>query len=400
MAAISFESTLAQFVDDLKGTFPEFSDALAHAAALPDIKDRFVGTWRAHTADVAAQDASIFDVAGGIEIVPGVVMTLRLWNELSDSTHAAIWKYISSLLLLAAASSTKDDTGSLWDLSGFNADMETMMKMLSGGGGGGTDGGEDSADTTGLGGDSMKDIFAKLSSMAAMFGGLGGIGSAAAGAGAGAGLKPEDLSGAGAKFKIPDRLFRGHIARIAEELVKEFKPEDFGISPDMLESDDPARVFNYLQEVFTKKPELMMSAAQKIARKIQGKFQRGEIKRDEIIREAEELMKEFSENTAFSELFGSLGEMLKGSEKESGNEGSTRRREVQERLRRKAAEKAVQKAAAAAGGAGAGSANVIVHDHEAERRAAAAAASLLLEEDTAIAKRGAAKGGNSRGGKK
>lgn len=367
--APTFESTFSQFVDDLKGTFPEFSAALTHAATLPEHKERFIGTWRAHTSDVAARNSSLFD-GSGIEIVPGFVMTRALWNELSDSTHAVIWKYLSSLLLLAAVSESKDETGGLWDLSGFNADMETMMKMLSDAGEGG-DGGL---------GESMKDIFSKLSSMASMFGGLGG------------GMNAEDLNGAASKFKIPERLFKGHIARIAEELVKEFKPEDFGISPDMLESDDPARVFNYLQEVFSKKPELMMSAAQKIAKKIQAKFQRGEIKREEIIREAEELMKEFSENTAFSELFGSLGEMLKGSEKESGNEGSARRREVQERLRRKAAEKAAQKAAA-----GSTATNILVTS-ESEARAAAAAAALLMEEDATAKKRGA--GPTKRGGKK
>jgi hypothetical protein len=165
----------------------------------------------------------------------------------------------------------------------------------------------------------------------------------------------------------------------------------------MLESDDPARVFNYLQEVFTKKPELMMSAAQKIAKKIQAKFQRGEIKREEIIREAEELMKEFSENTAFSELFGSLGEMLKGSEKESGNEGSARRREVQERLRRKAAEKEAAKKAAGGAGAGASTTNILATT-EAELRAAANAAALLMEEEKeTTVKRGAP---TKRGGKK
>lgn len=362
----TFETTYAQFVDDLKGTFPEFSDALIRAVSLPDSKEKFVNIWKSHTSDVAACNASVFD-GEGIELVPGFVMKRALWNELSASTHGVIWKYISSLLLLAAASSSsKDDTCGLWDLSGFNMHMETMMKMLS----------ESSDGTSGVG-ESMKDIFSKLGSMASMFGGLN--------------IKPEDLSGASSKFKIPERLFKGHIARIAEELVKEFKPEDFGISPDMLESDDPARVFNYLQEVFTKKPELMMSAAQKIAKKIQAKFQRGEIKREEIIREAEELMKEFSENTAFSELFGSLGEMLKGTDKESGNEGSARRREVQERLRRKAAEKEAKKSSLGAVGA----ASNILATNEAELRAAAAAAALLMEEETAAtatAKRGGAAG--------
>lgn len=371
-AAPTFDATYAQFVDDLKGTFPEFSSALTHAASLPDRKERFVEIWKSHTSDVAACNAAMFDGAG-IELIPGFVMKRGLWNELSESTHGVIWKYLSSLLLLAAASSTKEEACGLWDLSGFNADMETMMKMLS------QAGSEGEASPGGLG-ESMKDIFSKLGSMASMFGGI----------------KAEDLSGAASKFKIPERLFKGHIARIAEELVKEFKPEDFGISPDMLESDDPARVFNYLQEVFTKKPELMMSAAQKIAKKIQVKFQRGEIKRDEIIREAEELMKEFSENTAFSELFGSLGEMLKSSEKESGNEGSARRREVQERLRRKAEAKKAAAAGAAAGGAG--TTNVLTTS-EAELRAAAAAAALLMEEDAAAAaKRGGTAG--KRGGKK
>ena len=379
-AAPTFDATYAQFVDDLKGTFPEFSAALTHAASMPDRKERFVEVWKSHTSDVAACNAVLFEGAG-IELIPGFVMKRKLWNELSDTTHGVIWKYLSSLLLLAAASSTKDDVCGLWDLSGFNADMETMMKMLSEAGGaddGSADGMGGIAGGAGLG-ESMKDIFSKLGSMASMFGGL----------------KAEDLSGASSKFKIPERLFKGHIARIAEELVKEFKPEDFGISPDMLESDDPARVFNYLQEVFTKKPELMMSAAQKIAKKIQAKFARGEIKREDIVREAEELMKEFSENTAFSELFGSLGEMLKGSEKESGNEGSARRREVQERLRRKAEAKKAAAASAVVGGAGA--ANVLTTS-EAELRAAAAAAALLLEEDAAGANRGnpAAK----RGGKK
>jgi hypothetical protein len=132
---------------------------------------------------------------------------------------------------------------------------------------------------------------------------------------------------------------------------------------------------------------MLMTAAQKIAKKIQAKFQRGEIKREDIIREAEELMKEFSDNEAFSELFGSLGEMFKGSEKESGNEGSARRREVQERLRRKAAEKAAARPVPS---------NTVRVSSEAELRAAAAAHALLMEEElgaTAAAPRSKRGGG-------
>jgi len=179
------------------------------------------------------------------------------------------------------------------------------------------------------------------------------------------------------KFKIPEKLFKGHIAKIAEEIVGEFNPEDFGLSPEILNSNDPTKIFTFLQEIFTQKPDMLIGIAQRIAKKIQAKFQRGDFNRDELIREAEELMKEFSDNEAFSGLFEQLGEMLKGGEKESGNEGSARRREAQERLRKKAAEKAAKKAAGVAS-AGVSAASMAAAD--------AAANELLMEEGVAKAK--------------
>jgi hypothetical protein len=344
MTAVTFDSTYAQFVSELKGTFPEFAAALS---SVPEgAKAHFVSTWKPHTAAVASQTAGIF-AGSGVELVPGVRMTATLWAELSAKTQAAIWKYLSSLLLLAASA---DET--LWDLSGFAHDMEELMKRLKEEGGGETP-------------TMMKDMFEKLGKMAETFG-----------------FDAKDLSGAAAaagKFKIPERLFKGHIAKIAEELVKEFKPEDFGISPELLTSDDPARVFTYLQEVFTKKPELLMSAAQKIAKRLQAKFQNGSIKREEIIREAEELMAEFSENEAFSSMFGSLGEMLKGSEKEAGQDGSARLRETRERMKKKQAEKEARRAATSASTSPATSAEANLIFNTRTSAAAAAEAALLLE---------------------
>jgi hypothetical protein len=345
----TFDSTYTQFLDELSGTFPEFASAITTARTLPDRQARFLESWTPLTSEVAAKNATIFTTAG-VPLIPGMLMTASLWSELSAATHTALWTYLSSLLLLAASESKKE----LWDLSGFAHDMEEMMKNLKS-----TDG-----ETPTL----MKELFEKLGNMAKGFGmpDLSGATAGAAGAAAGKG------------FKIPERLFKGHIAKIAEELVKEFKPEDFGISPELLKSDDPASVFTYLQEVFTKKPELLMGAAQKIAKRIQAKFQKGEIKREDIIREAEELMKEFSENEAFSSMFGSLSEMMKMNEKESGSDGSARLRETRERMRKKQAEKAAAAATAAAGSGG----NVIIDTAAVAAAAslrAAAEASLLLE---------------------
>ena len=342
MSAPSFAKTYAEFIEALRGTFPEFTEQLKAAGAAENAEEQFKELWKSDTAAIASHNAKVFD-GEGHALVPGVCMTAKLWGEISENTRNAIWKFLSSLLLLAASEA---DGLSFWDISGFQHDMEEMMKAL-----------KDSDGSGGMAG--MGDLFEKLTKLAGTFG-----------------LDAKDLSGAASKFKLPERLFKGHIAKIAEELVKEFKPEDFGISAEMLESDDPGKIFNYLQEIFTKKPEMLMVSAQKIAKKIQAKFARGEIKRDDIIREAEELMKEFSENEAFSSLFGSLGEMLKSSDRESGNEGSARRREVQERLRRKAAEKAATRAVPT---------NTLVDDPVAAAASAAASAAamdaLLLEED-------------------
>ena len=61
----SFASTYAEFVSDLKGTFPEYAVALTHASTLPHAEGRFIEVWGAHSASVAAQDAAIFD--GGVD---------------------------------------------------------------------------------------------------------------------------------------------------------------------------------------------------------------------------------------------------------------------------------------------------------------------------------------------
>lgn len=316
--AISFDTTYIQFVHELTQTFPEYSAALTSAKESSTKQITFLLQWKPLAKRVASQDVTMFEGAGA-ELVPGFPMTTKLWGEISVGTRTAIWKYLSSLLLLSEE-----------DIPEFQAEFAEILKKLQAGGF-----------------DNMKEMFEKMSEKFGF----------------------NDMSGFAENFKLPERLFKGPIAKIAAEIVKEFQPEDFGITPEMLQSNDPSRIFAFLQEIFTKNPELLASAAQKIAKKIQAKFQRGEIKREEIMREVEELMAEFSENEMFSELFGSLGEMLKGSEKSSGNEGSSRRREVQERLRKKAAEKEAKKKP------------TVAPSSEAEQKADAMAAMLLQEED-------------------
>ncbi len=382
----TFHATFDQFVKELEETFPEFTEGIRAARAFPKeaLIRQFRALFRGKAMMVAVHDDTFF-TAGDVEILPGIRMTPKLWGEITKNTKKAIWNYLSSLILLAAAdSSTEEDT--FWNDEEFKCSMESMMQGLKdageamkgvvGAGAAGTAGAgaASAAAMGGLFGD-MGGIFGKLREMAESF-----TSSTEGGSGSGSGSMPKGLP----DFKLPERLFKGHIAKMAKELAEEFDPAEFGISPDLMNSNDPAKIFDYLQELFTRNPEKLMGAAQRIAKKLQTKFLRGEIRREDIVAEVEELMKEFSENEAFKSIFGNLGELLQMSAKATGNEGSERRRAVQERLRKKAAAKKE-------GGATVGSS---VSSAAATAAAEAAAAALLAEEATSAAKK------SKMGGKK
>ncbi len=360
MSGPSFHRTFLQFCDDLALTFPELT-AIQACKRMGELESQteFQSLWKSRLGAIATRDSTIFNGAG-VEVLPGVVIGSSLWSEVSEATHTAIWNYLSSLALLSAAQHASDD---FWNEDEFKRGMEEMIRQLkeAGAGSEGGAGSDGSFPFANFGGifEKLKDMAKGFAEKAASEEAKGGDGSSSSGAG----------------FKIPERMFKGHIARMARELAEEFKPEDFGISPDMMNSEDPSKIFDYLQEIFTKKPDLLMAAAQRIAKKIQVKFQRGEIRREDIINEIQELMKEFSENEAFSAIFGQLGDILNMTAKSTGNEGSERRRQVQERLRKKQAEKEARRAGPLIVSSPAGAA--------AEAAADAAAAALLLEEATA-----------------
>ncbi len=375
-ATATFQSTFTQFADELESTFPELAEGLKAARAFPEeaLVKQFQTLFRGKAMLVAMREEAIF-TAQPLEILPGVHMTPKLWAEISKNTRKAIWNYLSSLILLSAADNGVDDEDSFWNDDAFKKSMESMMaglkdagEALKGSVGGvGSDG---SAGGVGAGAAAAAGALPFLGDMGGLFGKLREMAESFA-----TGSGKEGEAGSMPEFKLPERLFKGHIAKMARELADEFKPEEFGISPEMLNSQDPSKVFDYLQELFTRHPERLMSAAQRIAKKLQTKFLRGEIRREEIIAEVEELMREFSENEAFKAIFGNLGELLQASAKATGNEGSERRRVVQERLRKKAAEKAAKKGEGAVKPAA-----------DAVAAAEAAAAALLAEEALATEK--------------
>ena len=127
--APTFYSTFLQFCDDLKGTFPELSVSAATALSEDEALRRFRSLWKSRLAAVAARDTGIFG-GSGVEVVPGLVITGRLWNEVSKNTHNAIWSYLNSLILLSAVGRDDEegDDDTFWDDADFKRAMEEMIK--------------------------------------------------------------------------------------------------------------------------------------------------------------------------------------------------------------------------------------------------------------------------------
>ena len=151
---------------------------------------------------------------------------------------------------------------------------------------------------------------------------------------------------------FPEKLRKGKLVKLAEEIVKELKPEEFGLDPETIKQceSDPSKAFEVIMNSTMRNPEKLQGAMKRIMKRLQDKFQRGEFKPQELAAEAEEMMKEFSENPAFVEMMNSMrkafsfeGDM--DAARAAGQEKSAKLNIAQERMRK---ELARRKAAAEA----------------------------------------------------
>jgi hypothetical protein len=289
-----FQEKYSEFCEKLKGVLPELTSEIQQALELPaEVKfSRFAeevlpgcGPTRDGTKNPGA-------------ILPGVSIGDSLWSSLSEGSHKAIQEYLTLLsmcCLYSGAKTTFDEAGN--PTKEWTDDfLKTWKDKISG-----------------------IDFESMSKKIADMFGGFS----------------------ADKMPKLPERFLKGHLAKLAEELVREFKPEDFGLSVEELQAcdTDPARAFTLLTEIYTKKPEILQKAITRIASRLQEKVRKGEIRPEQIAAEAEELIKEFSGNGSFVEMMESFRSVF-GMEdpdlaREAGRDGDARRNLVKERLRKK-----------------------------------------------------------------
>ena len=283
----TFEKKYAEFIVDLRETFPELKEALDAAAVLPD-------AMHLYTTTVFGKHSPLSDglVCPGI-ILPGVTITEDLWATVSDGTKRAVYDYLSILDLSALYS------GGLGDAGMSKEWAENVMKNWRSR--------MDKIDFDSLG-----------EKFKTMFGGEGG-----------------------ALPKLPEKFLKGKLAKLAEDIVREFKPEDFGLRPEDLEAveRDPTRAFEILMQASTGNPDLLQKAMMRVGKKLQEKIQRGELKPQDLASEAEELMKEFQSNPAFVEMMESFRSAFSFENPEvaraAGKDDQGRLAQVKDRLRKK-----------------------------------------------------------------
>jgi hypothetical protein len=314
----AFTSTLKSFCEELRLTFPELEPQIARATATASAQ--FWKSWSTGLTILMRRDVqTLFSERKGF-LIGAVRLTPELWSELSEKTQVAIWKYLRTLTLEAAM-----------EVSLESLDTETMQKLM--------DiltaervEADPAAATSELFEESMNHMKPLMEKLKGLMGSTGFM----------------DLSGLG-DFQMPDipeRLRNGRIAKLAEEMAKQFDPQEFGIDPALLNGDNVEEILKRLADLYQRDPTLLIGGAKRMAERIKKQILGGSLNRDELVGEAQEFIALFKEHPMFKDIMGKvsgfmgadgLASMFGSGGSDSGGAPSERRRAVQERLRKKMA---------------------------------------------------------------
>jgi hypothetical protein len=288
-----FTTKYTEFARDLQATFPELGDSLIDALGLTD--KRRLSEFKDKVLPGCSPNRDTKKCPG--LVLPGVVITETMWETTTAKTKKAIQEYLTvlSFSVLINQGTEDDVSGSPFTAGWAKKMMEDMKEKMNG------------------------IDFSKISEkIAELFGsGMDGI--------------PQ----------LPEKFLKGQIARLAEEIVKDIKVEDFGLDPAEFEScsSDPSKAFQLMMEIFTKNPQKLQETMMKLTKKLQQKIQSGAIRPKELVAEAEELMKTFSDNPKFVNMMDSFRRGFGFDEEDlaaaTGTPANARLSAVQQRLRKK-----------------------------------------------------------------
>ena len=306
-----FQTKYNEFVDDVLGALPEYTVQIQAARALSNEErlNRFqqevkvANTMNGNVEDVTPNPGSI---------LPGVVIEDRVWGSLSDASKKAIWEHVR---IVSICCFMEAGFGGGAKPDWMEDAMNEMKKKL------------ESVD--------FSDLIKKFMTFFQPGDGSNVSGDLPSGM--------PDIKGMFENGfpKLPERFLKGQIAKLAQEIVKEITPADLGITPDALKEceKDPSRAFSILISTFSNDPGIIQRTIMRVGKRLQQKVQSGAIRPMEIAREAEELMKEYSEHSSFVDMMSGLKTAFGFGDMEmaraAGQDGNGRLAQARERLRRK-----------------------------------------------------------------
>jgi hypothetical protein len=302
-----FQTKYDEFASSLKEAFPELAEVITVSLSLPvDEREKVYKEMILPSAGNPKRDPT---ATPGM-VLPGVYINDSMWNSCSEKTKTAINQFLGVLTFSLVM---KDGWSDQFGGDSFKKWADTFMNNTRG-----------KMDRT------------EFESFTKRFSDLFGS--------AGDRLPP-----------FPEKLRKGKLVKLAEEIVRELKPEELGLDPEIVKQceEDPSKAFEVIMNSTMRNPNMLQAAMKRIMKRLQDKFQRGEFKPQELAAEAEEMMKEFSENPAFVEMMDSMRKAfsfegnMEGA-KAAGMESTARMNIVKERLRRKQAENAAARSQATA----------------------------------------------------
>lgn len=314
-----FQKKYDEFVEDLLGALPEYTEQIQYAKGIETSErlNRFQAEVK-FTNSMSGDHAEEFQKNPNT-ILPSVTISDEVWATLSDNTKKAIWEHVRvlSICCFMEAGFSQDDRPK-WMEDAVAAAMEDMKKKVES--------------------DDFKNMLKKFMNMMKP------------------GKKDDNHDGDETQAsglpnlddifkngfpKLPEKFMKGHMARLAQEIVKDITPEDLGIDSEMMKDceKDPSRAIQIMFSTFTNNPGIIQKIISKIGNRLQQKVMSGAINPQEIAREAEELMKEFSENSSFVNMMGGIKSAFgfedMDSARKMGKEGSARLATARDRLRKK-----------------------------------------------------------------
>jgi hypothetical protein len=343
-----FPSIIQDFVQDLSNTFPEYSYLWAKwTKEVPETEWQYLYEYSLSVYpelffDLLYENEDMFSLESKNTLfLPNVEFKLLYNSEgVSDITRKSIWKYIQLILFTIVGNlKDKEEFGKSMDLFEGIDEKELQEKLTS--------------TISGIG-----DFFKNLEKTEAepkksepelnqffdkMFGDMGGM----------KGMQdfekfpefakesPKESKSQSKESPDPEDihnhlkdLFGGKLGGLAKELAEELSEElkdGLGLGPDM----DSGDLFKNLM----KHPDKFMTIVKKINQKFQEKMKRGDISKEELMKEATEMLKKMKEmggnSKEMTEMFQKMASSMGGFQNPNPNPGNpgTGKKSTKERMR-------------------------------------------------------------------